>query len=122
LWLGGRKRLALDVLGASMLAWGLAQTSKRAFNRARPYHAGDVELLVREPAGTSYPSGHPAVAGAIAAVAAPSLPALARRPLEALPRMVGFSRIYVGAHYPSDVIGGILLGRAVGTIWRRFSR
>lgn len=122
LWLGGRKRLARDLFGASMLAWVIAQAAKKGFRRTRPYHAGDVELLVREPAGTSYPSGHPAVAAAVAAVAAPELPAVVRAPLEAMPRVVGFSRVYVGVHYPSDVLGGILLGRAVGTLWRRFAR
>jgi membrane-associated phospholipid phosphatase len=30
--------------------------------------------------------------------------------------------VYVGAHYPTDVIGGLWIGRAVGELWRRFSR
>jgi undecaprenyl-diphosphatase len=36
--------------------------------------------------------------------------------------MVAFSRVYVGVHYPTDVIGGLLLGRAVGDLWRRYAR
>jgi undecaprenyl-diphosphatase len=118
--LAGRPRLARDVLGSATLAWGIAQGAKRAFQRPRPYDAGEVELLVRRPAGDSYPSGHPAVAAAIAGVVADQISPLARAPLERLPRFVGFSRVYVGAHYPSDVVGGVLIGKAVAELWRRF--
>ena len=121
LWGGGKKELARDVLGAAALAWGIAQAAKQVFHRPRPYEAGDVDLLVRTPAGKSYPSGHPAVAAAIVGVVAPDLPPVARAPLERLPRFVAFSRVYVGAHYPSDVAGGVMIGKAVAELWRRFS-
>ena len=120
--MGGRRSLARDVLGAGTLAWVTAQGAKRAFNRARPYDTGETEMLVRKPAGTSYPSGHPAVAQAIAAIVAPEVPGAARGLIEAVPRLVGFSRIYVGVHYPSDVLGGVLIGKAVADLWRRFVR
>lgn len=118
----GRRRLARDVLGAGSLAWGIAQAAKSLYSRPRPYDAGEVDVLIRRPAGQSYPSGHPAVAGAVAGVLAPEV----RRPLHGalkrLPRAVGFSRVYVGVHYPTDVLGGALIGRAVAELWRRFSR
>lgn len=120
--LGGKRQLARDVLGAGALAWVVAQGAKRAFNRERPYDAGVSEMLVRRPAGTSYPSGHPAVAQAIAGIVSPEVPAPVRGLVAAVPRMVGFSRIYVGVHYPSDVMGGVLIGRAVADLWRRFAR
>jgi undecaprenyl-diphosphatase len=122
LWMGGRPKLARDVIGASAVAWGLAQGAKRVFRRPRPYEAGDVDLLVRRPAGESYPSGHPAVAAAIAGVVAPEVRSVARGALERVPRFVGFSRVYVGAHYPTDVVGGVLVGKAVAELWRRFAR
>jgi membrane-associated phospholipid phosphatase len=118
----GRRRLARDVLGSAALAWGIAQGAKQLFKRPRPYDAGEIDLLVRPPAGTSYPSGHPAVAAAIAGVVAPEVRPFVRAPLERLPRFVGFSRVYVGAHYPSDVAGGVMIGKAVAELWRRFAR
>ena len=122
LYASGRRKLAREVLGSAALAWGVAQGAKRIFERPRPYEAGEVDLLVRKPAGLSYPSGHPAVAAAIVGVVSPEVRPLARNALDRVPRFVGFSRVYVGAHYPSDVIGGILVGKAVAELWRRFSR
>lgn len=121
LWAAGRKRLARDVLGAGTLAWTVAQAAKPAFARPRPYDAGDVEVLVVRPAGQSYPSGHPAVATAVCRVLEPEVAAPLRRTLRRIPRFVAFSRIYVGVHYPTDVIGGRLIGEAVADLWKRFA-
>jgi membrane-associated phospholipid phosphatase len=122
LWFSGNRKLARDVLGSAALAWGIAQGAKRIFRRPRPYDAGDVQLLVRRPAGESYPSGHPAVAAAMVGVVTPEVRPFLRAPLQRLPRFVGFSRVYVGAHYPSDVAGGVMIGKAVAELWRRFTR
>jgi len=115
----GRKRLARDVAAAGGIAWVAAQGAKPLFKRPRPYDAGDVDLYVRKPAGLSYPSGHPAVAAAVARVLEDDVREPARGLLAKVPRMVAFSRVYVGAHYPTDVIGGMMLGRAVGDLWLR---
>jgi undecaprenyl-diphosphatase len=122
LWFGGKRKLARDVLGSAALAWGIAQGAKRIFRRPRPYDAGDVQLLVRRPAGESYPSGHPAVAAAMVGVVAPEVRPVVRAPLSRLPRFVGFSRVYIGAHYPSDVAGGVMIGKAAAELWLRFTR
>jgi undecaprenyl-diphosphatase len=122
LWLLGRRRTARDVLAVGMIAWTVAQGSKRIYRRARPYDVSDISILVRKPAGQSYPSGHPAVAAAMARVVEPDVKEPARGIIARIPRLVAFSRVYVGVHYPTDVIGGLLIGRAVGDLWKRFVR
>lgn len=116
----GRRKLAVNALGAAAAAWGAAQASKKLFNRPRPYHDDSIEVLVREPAGLSFPSGHPAVAAALAQILAPEARFLGPV-IERLPRLVAASRVYVGVHYPTDVIGGTLVGDAIGELWRKFA-
>ena len=120
LWAFGKKSLARDVAAAGGIAWVVAQGMKQIYRRARPYDVDAIEILVRKPAGQSYPSGHPAVAAAVTRVLEPNVKLPARRLLGRIPRMVAFSRVYVGVHYPTDVIGGLLLGRAVGDLWLRY--
>jgi len=64
--------------------------------------------------GFGFPSGHTAVACAIAAAVAPHLPRRWRWAPYALAAMVGWARLHVGVHYPLDVVGGALWGLALG--------
>jgi undecaprenyl-diphosphatase len=102
------------VLASELLSYGLRQSIGRArppLTYARP------KALVSVPHSGSFPSGHTTTAFACAAVLAWAVPRLAV-PFFVLAAAIGFSRIYVGVHYPLDVVGGAALGLAIATALR----
>jgi membrane-associated phospholipid phosphatase len=115
--LSGRRAAAIDVAAAGSAGWTLAQILNALVRRPRPYEDGSAARLVAVPAGTGWPSGHPAVVAAVAAALGPRLPASARRLAWAAAGLVGVSRVYVGVHYPADVAGGLAVGAVAGAAW-----
>jgi undecaprenyl-diphosphatase len=86
------------------------------FQRVRPCQAlQGVRLLVGCSDSFAFPSNHATNAFALAAFLAVSHRKVAI-PLFVLAAIVGYSRIYVGVHYPSDVIGGAILGVALALV------
>lgn len=115
----GRSRAAADVIGVGMTAWNLAQYNKTRVRRARPYEAEGVRRLIRKPTGSSFPSGHAAVGAAVFTVLADGAPTTrGRRLLQAIAVYTSLTRVYVGVHYPTDVIGGAGMGLALSALWR----
>ena len=88
-----------------MLAWMVGLGAKYLFQRARPV----LEDPVSTSPGYSFPSGHAATAVAGALSGARLVPAAAPV-LWGLATLMAVSRIYVGVHYPSDVVAGAMLG------------
>ena len=113
----GHRRAAARGLAAASITWVAGQGLKRAFGRPRPYDAGldGMHLRIERPNGTSWPSSHPAVLLSFLTVTSKDLGAgpIARAALDGLAATIGTSRVYVGVHFPSDVAGGILLGKSV---------
>lgn len=91
-------------------SWVLAEASKHLFNRARP-HTSDLGVapLVKTPSSSSFPSGHSATAASGAISLSAAYPALAPV-FAAICLATMFSRIYLGVHYPSDVLAGAAIG------------
>jgi undecaprenyl-diphosphatase len=92
---------------------------KSAFRRERPTHVEDHPHDLRTPLTSSFPSGH-ASAGACATVLLSQ--DLGAAPVWAgLAAAVAWSRIHVGAHHATDVVGGAAMGTAlalvIGRLW-----
>jgi uncharacterized membrane protein YbhN (UPF0104 family)/membrane-associated phospholipid phosphatase/tRNA A-37 threonylcarbamoyl transferase component Bud32 len=110
-----RRRLARDLAAAGTLGWLTARMMKLLVARDRPAVLLDAVLLRGgEAGGLGFPSGHVAVASALATVASPYLGQRARRVTWCIVWLVALSRIHVGVHLPLDVVGGAALGWAVG--------
>ena len=79
--------------------------------RIRPYEVIDgLTLIVSKAHDFSFPSGHTGSAFALAVVIFMVMERKYGIIALALASLMGFSRLYVGIHYPSDVLGGIVLG------------
>jgi undecaprenyl-diphosphatase len=123
-WMGRTRALgvalALAIAVQAVAVWAL----KAAIGRVRPWMALGLPAPIGHPQDGSFPSGHAAGSFCVAAFLAVLLPAV-WRDSRGRARLVGLgglvlaasialSRVYLGAHFPSDVLGGALLGAVVG--------
>ncbi len=86
-------------------------------HRIRPFDVKTgIELLVKRPTDYSFPSGH--TAASFASVMALYLAGEKKLwvPALVLAILIAFSRLYLYVHYPTDVLGGLIVGLAAGTI------
>jgi undecaprenyl-diphosphatase len=117
-----RPGLLVLVVAADGFADALSLAVKSLVDRDRPpIRYPSPEPLVHVPHDHSFPSGHAATSFACATVLSWSVPRLAV-PLYLLAAAIAFSRVYVGVHYPFDVLGGAVLGVAVATALRLLVR
>ncbi len=108
--------LILTVAAGDQLS---SKVLKPIFKRARPSVVlSDARPLFGIRHSNSFPSGHATTSFAAAPVVAYVFPA-ASIAIYVTAATIAFSRVYVGDHWPSDVVGGILLGLSVGFLGRK---
>lgn len=90
---------------------------KDLFARPRPYVASaEIVPLIKKLSSYSFPSGHTSVSFSGALVLYRMMPRKVGVPAIILAAMIGFSRLYVGVHFPTDVLGGIVIGIIASTL------
>lgn len=111
------RRLAFLSIVAALVALGVAQLISHEWFRERPYIAAPVHLLVAPSPDGSFPSDH--AVGGFALATPLLLDGRARRFglfLLGGALLLAFSRVYIGTHYPGDVLAGALLGTSVALL------
>jgi membrane-associated phospholipid phosphatase len=96
------------------MAYLISTSIKLAIGRERPV-IEDLPHLMATPTGLSFPSSHATSSFAAARAYGRLLP---RPPLYAAAIGMAFSRLYLGVHYPSDIVAGAALGTALGSAGR----
>lgn len=105
-------------MGLALESLIVNQGIKRLVRRARPTASGDARTPVRQPSTSSFPSGHASAAAFNATVLTAWSPRGA--PLWwGLAGIVAASRVHVRIHHASDVVGGAVVGVAMGLLARR---
>ncbi|MGN0580494.1 MAG: phosphatase PAP2 family protein [Ruminococcus sp.] len=83
---------------------------KNIFRRPRPFDKVDGLTSLKTPHDYSFPSGHTGSSAAASATMLRELPLKIGIPAVILASLIAFSRMYLGVHYPTDIIGGALSG------------
>lgn len=90
---------------------------KNAVQRIRPYEVIDaLTILVQKPSDFSFPSGHSSASFASAVALYRNLPKRFGVPAMILASVIALSRLYIGVHYPTDVICGVILGAVLAVL------
>jgi membrane-associated phospholipid phosphatase len=120
LFFTNNRRLAYELILGSVLLWLVVLLIKILIHRSRPsFQLTEARIVGYKQVGQSFPSGHTSQAFFLAVLLTQHfhLSMWITLLVFAAALMVGVTRMYVGAHYPRDVLAGIVLGSAWGLIW-----
>jgi glycosyltransferase 2 family protein len=103
---------------SGLVGWLIAKPFKVLAGRGRPQDLLDLPRLTSQElfSGMGYPSGHATLAAACITALLFYVNRRQRRYLYFVLLLVGLSRIYLGGHFPRDIIGGFALGALVGSL------
>jgi undecaprenyl-diphosphatase len=117
---GSARREVLRAMVVSfVLAEAITQTLKRLADQPRPTASIpglDVHGYPKDPFGNAYPSAHTSVAVGLVTALWPWLTVPQRVVGSTVACLVALNRLYIGAHWPVDVIGGAAVGLLAGSI------
>jgi undecaprenyl-diphosphatase len=108
----------LTLVAVALADWSAAGIKALVDRPRPPLRYPEPKTLVPVPHDASFPSGHAATSFAAATMLSLAFPKFAPV-LLLLAAAVAFSRVYVGVHYPLDVIGGAVLGALIAIALRR---
>lgn len=110
------RKVGLTVLLALLIGALITNvTLKNLVARTRPYaYTEAIVSLLPPQSDFSFPSGHTCSSFAAAFVCLRMLPSVGRKGAMVLAGLIAFSRMYLGVHYPTDIIGGMLAGLLSG--------
>lgn len=112
------RRLAKETIIAFLICTVLFVVLKLIFQRPRPFDAfNELIPLVDKPSDYSFPSGHTASAFICAFMVYDGLPKKYSILIFILAILVAFSRLYVGVHYPTDILAVIVLACIIFSVF-----
>lgn len=118
LWAFGRRESSFDLVVSVLITTVLVELIKLLVARERPFEAldGTVQTIsfygLAESSGYSFPSGHATRIFTVAAIVSLNVKYPVKALAFAIAAMVAISRVFLGLHWPTDILAGALLGIA----------
>jgi len=121
LWLANRRDSAIDIVMLVILVTILAESVKLLVDRPRPFEElADVNTILTA-SGPSFPSAHASRAFAIATLLWLRAPRGIGISAVIVAMLIAVSRVYLGVHWPTDVLGGAVLGIVTAYAFERMT-